>query len=215
MPNLFMTRIGRVLVPADAEAEEALERVPERSKLKIAVSLPRLPETHRLFFGVVADACEHWPDRADPIPEGNAEKLRAWLLCEVGYRESNDYPISDDPDIARMTYLSVAEDMNRARARGEYPFLREGIVTVPDTKKKVRVLRIFRARSIAKEALDEIEFKHIRQQCFEVIENVTGIDVKTFIKAFHERNQRIAAGKEAAKAAARKAEAKATRRTAA
>jgi hypothetical protein len=185
VPELYVNRIGRTLVPANAEAEDLIKKIPERRFLKAKVNVPRNQKVHELFFSVVSDALEHWPHGHDPKPEGDAERLRAWLLCRARHCTFNDYPLTGNPLVDDVTAKSVAAEMERGRQRGEYPFLRDAWIILDG--EKVPTLRIYYAKSIAHDVCDEVAFRPIKEAVFEIVENVTGIGVQVFIDMFHQR----------------------------
>jgi hypothetical protein len=185
VPELKVMRLGRALLPADADSEELIKRIPERQTLKAKVPVPRVHKWHDLFFGVIADACHHWPEGADPLPEGDPELLRSWLLCKANHCTWTDYPLSGNDKFNQITVASIDAEIQLAKRRGEYPFMRERWIKVDG--EKVPVMRVYRAKSIAHDAIDEVEFNDIKQRVFEVIEAVLGVEIKTMIEAYHER----------------------------
>ena len=191
MPTFRAIRVGRAILPADAEAEGAIKKVPERRPFKTKVHVPRLPQTHNLLFGVLADAVNHWPHGADPNPDGDAELLRAFLLCRVGWCEKIDVPISDDPKMQQRIMAFVDEMIVRLRGKGEYPFIREGRIDGEPA------MRVFIARSLNHADVDEIKFREIEHDIFDEIEAITGIKVDDLIAAYKARKAQEAAARAA------------------
>jgi len=181
MPELYVNRVGRTLVPANAEAEELIKKIPERRFLKAKVNVPRNAKTHDLFFAILADVIQHWPHGAEPHPEGDTELLRAWLLCRVGHCNKLDFPMMSDPKSQQRLMHSLDAMITRLRNAGEYQFMREGTVDGEPA------IRVFIPKSISKDSLDETEFRPIEQAVFDEIEAITGIEVNTLIEAFHAR----------------------------
>jgi hypothetical protein len=174
-------------VPANAEAEEIMAKMPERQPLKARVSVPRISKAHDLFFAVISDALQHWPHNTDPHPlPGETEKLRAYLLCRAGWCTADNYPLSSNAKLSAMTVASVSHQMEKLRAKGEHPFLREGRIEGEPA------LCLYVSKSISHDVLDELEFEPIRSDVFALIEHITGIEVQHFINAYHERKAREA-----------------------
>lgn len=191
MPDILIRRIGRTLVPANAEAEEAMRKVPERRALKAKVHVPRLPQTHNLLFAVIADVVEHWPHGAEPNPDGDAEHLRGWLLCKVGWCHKLDFPMLSDPKAQQKLLTSIDDLTRRLRARGEHPFWREGVVDGEPA------IRVFLPRSINQADVDETQFREIEHAVFDEIEACTGLKVDDLIAEYKARKAREAQEKAA------------------
>lgn len=166
-----MRRVGRALLPANADAETKLLKLPEGRPLKNNVKLPRSTPAHRMFFGVIAAATQHWPHGAEPEPDGDAELLRAWLLIRAGHCDKITFPMADDPAGQQMTVASVSDLITRLRAKGEYPFIRTGEIGGQ------AVVRVFISRSMDYDHLDEAGFIPIRQHIYDDIETIVGVRV--------------------------------------
>jgi hypothetical protein len=172
MPEMLLRRLGRAMVPANAEAETQINKLPEGRPVKAKIALRRSMPAHRLFFACVAAAAEHWPDGVEPEPEGDAELLRAWLLIRAGHADRIDFPIPDDDIQAQVMMASVTDLINRLRTRGEFPWIRTG------EKNGQAMVRVFISKSMNCEALDETAFAPIRQHCFDTIEAIVGVRIE-------------------------------------
>ncbi|WP_072389754.1 hypothetical protein [Hyphomicrobium sp. CS1GBMeth3] len=170
MPEMLMRRVGRALLPANAEAESRMMKLPEGRPLKNNVKLPRSSPAHRMFFAVIAAAAVHWPHGADPEPDGDAELLRAWLLVRAGHCDRIDFPFPDDERSRQMVIASVSDLVNRLRAAGQYPFIRTGEV------KGCPVVRVFISKSMDYDHLDEAGFIPIRQHIYDDIKAIVGAE---------------------------------------
>lgn len=195
MPKFKGIRVGMAILPADDEARDTLKKIPERKPYNVNVPVPRVQKAHDLFFAVVSDACEHWPDGHEPQPDGDTEVLRAWLLCRIGWCEWRDYPLSENERANQVTAASVDADMRDAKHHGTHPFLRSGQMVIDG--EKMPTLRVYRSKSISHDLVDEVQFREIKSAVFEVIEEVVGVDVQVFIDAYHERKAREAAARAA------------------
>lgn len=172
MADMMLRRLGRALVPANAEAETKLQKLPEGRPLKTKINLPRSTPAHRMFFAVIAAAAQHWPHGAEPEPDGDAELLRAWLLIRAGHCDKITFPMSDDPAGQQMTVTSVSDLITRLRAKGEYPFIRTGEI------KGKAVVRVFISKSMDYDHLDESGFIPIRQHIYDDIKTIVGVDAE-------------------------------------
>jgi hypothetical protein len=178
---MLLRRLGRAMVPANAEAESKLQKIPEGRILKTKINLPRSTPAHRMFFAVIAAAAQHWPHNTDPNPEGDAELLRAWLLVRARHRDQITFPFPDDPIGRQMTMASVSDFVNRLRARGEHPFIRTGDVKVTDETTgeimDLPAVHVFISKSMDYDHLDEAGFGPIRQHIYDDIEAAIGVRV--------------------------------------
>lgn len=191
MPKFKGIRVGRAVLPADAEAEAEIRKIPERRPLSVNVPVPRLPQTHNLLFGVLADVVDHWPHGADPNPDGDPEVLRAFLLCRVGWCEKIDVPLSTDLKMQQRIMEFVDNMLTRLRVKGEHPFIREGRIDGEPA------MRVFIARSLNQVDVDEVKFREIEHAVFEEIEAITGIKVDDLIAAYKARKAQEAAARAA------------------
>lgn len=176
MPDMLLKRVGRAMLPANADAERKLLSLPEGRLLRSKVSLPRSGPAHRMFFAVLAAAAHHWPHGAEPQPAGDSEVLRAWLLIRAGHCDRIDFPFPDDAFGQKLALASVSDFVNRLRAKGEHPFIRTGELT-DDDGQLYAVVRVFISRSMDHDHLDESEFGPIRQHCYDDIEAIVGVRV--------------------------------------
>lgn len=186
MPKILMRRVGRALLPANAEAETKLMKLPEGRPLTNDVKLPRSGPAHRMFFAVVAAAAENWPHDTEPNPEGDAELLRAWLLIRANHCDKITFPLSKDDVEQQMTYASVSDLVNRLRARGEFPFIRTGFIrtrvtgtdgNAAETEVEIEAVRVFVSRSMDFDHMDESAFGPVRQHIYDDIEAIVGVRV--------------------------------------
>lgn len=175
MPEMSLIRIGRALLPADEDSEARMLKIPERVAHKSKVTVPRLSKTHSTFFGVLSDVCQHWPHGAEPNPEGDAELLRSWLLCRVDHCLKLDFPMLSDAKAQQRLMASIDGMIQRFRIKGEYPFWREGVVDGEPA------IRLFLAKSISHEVMDETEFRPVADRVYAEIYALTGIDVSDLI----------------------------------
>lgn len=176
MPEILIRRVGRAMLPANAEAEGKLMKLPEGRPLKTKIHLPRSTPAHRMFFAVISAAAVHWPHSAEPEPDGDAELLRAWLLIRAGHCDRIDFPFPDDEAARQMVIASVSDLVNRLRTRGEYPFIRTG------ETKLGSVVRVFISRSMDFENLDEAGFIPIREHIYGDIEAIVGVRVDDLVR---------------------------------
>lgn len=166
--SLFLRRRQSVLLPLDAGDERELRLWPEDKPIKAKLSIPRRTKNHRHFFAVIASATAHWPEGAEPDPNGDPERLRAYLLCKAGYAEFFDFP----PIASR----SVVALMEKFRGDGTHSFVRAGSIGGEP------VIRVFAPKSIAWDELDEQRFNEIKQRVFSHIEHVLGVPADQLVR---------------------------------
>lgn len=160
---------GKVLVPL-VPAE--LAKLPTGMILSVKVEQPRSPEHHRLFFAVIARAFESWPE-AHEFEPGDAEHLRAWLLCKAGYRVSQTFSLGEVPEKQReLVVTTIAAIVTQAMRGNGYAFVsphKDGIA-------------VHKPRSIAFEKLGQREFNALSEQVFGIVSQVLGVEVETLKK---------------------------------
>lgn len=163
MPSiLHMGRVGNALLPWRTEDQEELARYPEKTVLKIKATRPRSNKAHRFYFKVIAVACHHWPENADPCPGKNdADMLRYWLQCKAGYHDRIDFPEGTTDALGML--------IKKIRGEGKYCFIQPRMI---GGEAKICV---FTPQSIAYEEMDETEFRPVRDAVFEIIEEIVGL----------------------------------------
>lgn len=172
MADMMLRRLGRALVPANAEAETKLQKLPEGRPLKTKINLPRSTPAHRMTFAVIAAAAQHWPHDTEPNPEGDAELLRAWLLIRAGHRDVITFPMPDEERAQQIMFASVTDLVTRLRASGEYVWIKTGDVEGQEC------VRVYISRSMSYDHLDETTFGPIRQHMYDDIESAIGVRVE-------------------------------------
>lgn len=130
---------------------------------------PRSVADHRRFFAVLRAAFFHWPHDHDFKPD-TEEHLRAWLLCKAGYRDTTTIPIDDVEDAATVQIIALAASA-AIKAAGGYAFVR------PDDG----ALRVFSARSMNFETLDQKRFNAVRSAVEDVLREELNMDVETLL----------------------------------
>jgi len=171
MPEMTLIRRGRALLPANAEAEELLMKLPQGKALRSRISQPRNQHVHETFFGVIADVCQHWPHNHEFQPDGDPEYLRAWLLCKAGHREIFTFPAPSNEEGVKVMAQTMTAFVSAIKAKGEYPFIRTSSDAVA----------VFVAKTINHESMDEQAFRPIKTAVFEIIEAETCISVDDLI----------------------------------
>lgn len=176
MPKLLLKKVGRALIPANADAEVGLAKIKDGRIVKTVINQPRSGPANRMFFAVLRMAAQHWPHGVEPNPDGDTELLRAWLLCRAGHCDRIDFPFPDDERSRQMVLASVTDLVNRLRASGQYPFIRMGEI------EKQPAVRVFISRSMDYEHLDEAGFAPIRQHIYDDIEATVGVRVDDLVR---------------------------------
>jgi len=137
---------------------------PECPKCGYALTKARSSQDHRRFFALLWAAFDNWPETHEFQP-GDSEHLRAWLLCQIGYRETVRISVpSSDPEVMRLG-LFAAEAAFRAFPSNTF------------VRADGAGLVIERAKSINFATLDQKQFAPIREAIELFIEAETGIDV--------------------------------------
>lgn len=167
MPDVWMARVGRRLAPTDTESEEALRRLPPNHLVRVRIIQSRSAANHRHLFAGIAAAARGWPEATEPNPEGDAERLRAWLLIQAGYQTFEDFPLSAQGALSNV----IAE----ARKGGRHWFTDEA------WNGRDPVLRLRMPRSISWSVLDEREFQQIKEKIDTVILAVTGASLDQWV----------------------------------
>ena len=167
MADVWFARVGRRLAPTDAESEEALRRLPENGLVRVSIKMPRSSANHRHTFAGIAAAARGWPEAKAPFPDGDGERLRAWLLVEAGYYDVIDFPAEAADALILM--------MQRERQCGRHAFVRRRLT------KQGPMIQLLTAKSIAWSALGEREFQDIKEKINAVILDVTGASLDQWV----------------------------------
>ena len=169
---IFIERAGSLLRPIDRHEEEKVRAWPEKAMLKAILSRPRRQKNHAHFFAAIAAATDHWPDGMEPDPNGNSERLRAWLLCKAGYCDFIDFPVE-----ASSSVIALIE---KFRGDGRHAFVRVGSIGGEPT------LRVFYPKSIAWDELDETAFVEVKQAVCAVIHAIIGVPADQLVRGTEE-----------------------------
>lgn len=173
-PGVVFERQMSVLVPVRAKDNEALERYPLATWLNGRVTRPRNPKTHRTYFKVIALAATMWPEGHEPEPDGDENHLRAWLQCKAGRCHWYDFRVDDIDTVSAL--------IRDVRGDGKFAFLKCVPVRPHRGAEPVDKLRVYIPDTIEYEALDEDQFKPIKDKVFEIIEQVLGTTVKELLE---------------------------------
>lgn len=163
-----LKRLGRALVPADADAEAEISRLPVGDVIDVKVAKKRSNPHHRFYFGLIKAAFECWSEAHDFQPDDVAH-LRKWLQAKAGYvdRETIDFSVYANDEQRRTLSAALELAFKAERRNGVYVWvrpIRSGIV-------------ILRPRSIAFDRLSEEEFREVSANVIAVVERETGISV--------------------------------------
>jgi hypothetical protein len=126
---------------------------------------------HRRFFGLIAAAFHHWPERHEFEPD-DADHLRKWLLCKAGFRDVTIITVEyadDQPGLMKLVSLTA-----------------EAAVRAADNKAFTRVhgdkIVVFKAKSIAWDKLSQTAFNDVRDRVTAVIENELQLSADELLK---------------------------------
>lgn len=170
MPSvIYVHSDGATLTPVRPVDIKALAKLPIGKPLRNSITRPRNGKVHRLYFAAIAAAAKHWPEGAEPEPEGDADLLRAWLQCKAGYARRRFFPVA-----AKDAVIALIQDI---RGDDKYAFVKE--VQVDGEPGLV----VFIPMSIDYGTLDEKEFEPIKQPVFEIIESMMECSVKELVEA--------------------------------
>lgn len=168
---VFVKFDGKALQPIRPVDEKELAKLVVGRPYKAAITKPRNPKVHRLYFAAIAAAAKQWPEHEEPLDlDGNADLLRAWLQCKANwcYRAGPFQPSELDQVIKLMRLLS-AED--------KYGFVR------PSDVDGEPGLIVFVSRSIEYEQADDPEFEPVKRAVFDRIEATLGCTIEQLVKA--------------------------------
>lgn len=136
----------------------------ECPKCGYALTKARSTSDHRRLFALIFAAFDNWPETHSFQP-ADSEHLRAWILCQIGYRETITIPVtSDDPRIARLAALT-AEAAFRAVPSNSFARVMGDALVIEHPK------------SINFATLDQKQFGPLREAIELLIETETGIDI--------------------------------------
>jgi len=168
-PSILVRRSGSALVPADEASERVVLSVPDKTILKVRFTRARNRKGHALFFARIAKAAETWPEAHEPMPDGDAERLRAWLICAAGaqWRDTFDFPVE-------ASYAAIAL-LDRLRRQGLHAFVREGVIGGDPA------LRVFVPKTINWAAMGESDFRGLAQQVYSIMESVLGVEIEQLL----------------------------------
>jgi hypothetical protein len=132
---------------------------------KQVVPHPRNYERHKVLWALLKPALYYWPE-SETFQPNDTEHLRARLLVQVGWRESEDLHISGGNSRKRTLDVTLAF-LNRKRPKPAVHWEQ-----LPDG------IRVFWPRSVAYNKCSEDQFKKILNKITEVIENTIGVSVE-------------------------------------
>ena len=167
MPIEFRAqREGMALLPVTAGDLAILAQIPEGVPFRTRLYKDRSKKHHRRFFGAIKCAFENWPEGYEEFQPENAKHLRKWLECEAGHRDFTDFHLAeaDDPKQFVEGIIKMAKG-----AGGE----KESIFP----RVKGRTVRVYWARSIAWDELDQDEFARLANPIESMIEQIVGVSV--------------------------------------
>jgi hypothetical protein len=161
-----LKRLGRSLVPVDADAEAEVQRVPQGDVIDVKITKKRSHPHHRFFMALCRAAFEHLPPNMDGKFD-NEKHFRYAVEVRTGYCHRDTIQFEDGMTEAQykalMTVLRRKAQLDRAK--GVYSWF------VPDDNG----IAIICPKSIAYEAADEIEFTDMTRKAVPLIEQITGI----------------------------------------
>ena len=138
-----------------------------------AKGAPRSLPQMRRFFGVLRAMRSHWPESAEFQPE-TEEHLRTWVLVKAGHRDATDIPVpyaEDQPSVTKLVAISVD---GAVRAAGAFAFIRP--------HPRGGMVRVFRAKSIAFDKLEQSDFNKLNDQVEAIYKAETGLDADELLK---------------------------------
>jgi hypothetical protein len=168
MYRIGVRRSGDALVPLNPQDLEILHEMKENVVHLARITRRRNRKAHNLYFKVIEVATKHWPQDRDPRPEGNEEKLRAWLQCKAGHCEQHMFP----PEYQN----SVVSLIQSTRNNKQFCFIDPGI---NDDGEPVIVVSI--PYSVDEDTVDEDQFRPVREKVFGIVESVLECSIETLI----------------------------------
>jgi hypothetical protein len=163
-----LKRLGRSLIPADAEAESDLSAIPSGQIIEVKITKSRSHPHHRYFFALIKAAFDNWPELADEQFDSE-EHLRKWLLARSGHadKEAIEFDGAATDEQKRILSTALETAFRAERRKGVYVWVR------PLPKKAG--IAIIRPRSIAFDKMDEGEFTTLSRIIVGLVEEYTGI----------------------------------------
>ena len=138
-----------------------------------AKGAPRSLAQMRRFFGVLRAMQSHWPESAEFQPESE-EHLRKYVLVKAGHRDATDIPVpyaEDQPSVTKLVAISVE---GAVRAAGAFAFIRP--------HPRGGMVRVFRAKSIAFDKLEQAEFNKLNDEVEAIYKAETGLDADELLQ---------------------------------
>lgn len=148
----------------------AISKLTLDKPLKAKLTHPRNPVVHRLFFAAIAAAAKHWPAGEEPIPGGDADLLRAYLLCKANWCIRLD-------DFLPEQVGKIITLIKELRAEDKYGFVRPYKTSDGSDR-----LAVFIPKSVSYEAADDLEFEPTKTKCLEYIETTLGCTIEQLVK---------------------------------
>jgi len=121
----------------------------------------RSDEHHRLFFAVIKQVFDNWPEHFEQFQPRDAEHLRAWLLIEAGWYREREFVGPKNLIAETIRGFQEFTDAEDCRA---FP-----------TKKGLR-LRV--AKSMKYRECPKRDFEKVSARVFEITEAITGVSVE-------------------------------------
>jgi hypothetical protein len=180
MKDVFLRRVGRSLVPTNAEGEAALESYPSGAVVRAKLTQERSLPHHKFFFAFLREVFENWP-KTYKIQPPDEDWLRSWLLVMAGVKHS----WSIAWDVLGPNPLIVIQILK--------PMLRQ-ITSKPifwSVNPKEGMVEADWAKSIAFHKMEEDEFKETTTRIFDVIYAEVGMDVEEHYKAWQKENGKL------------------------
>lgn len=156
---------------ADGSQTKADDRGSPRCRHCGGLLRQRSDAEHNLFFAVVAQAWETWPERVEFQPTSD-DHLRGWLLIEVGHSLSADL---DGP--ANITVRNLATLRHLLRSLDTASDTALVAMRLFETKTGVRVVI---PKSMKRRVIGKREFEDVANKVFDLIEALTGTSVDEF-----------------------------------
>jgi hypothetical protein len=179
--DLYLVRRESMLLPLDAEGEEALRDLPQGKMLRAKITQPRSVPHNAFFHAFLQEVYPKWPKGHRHQPE-TWEHLRAWLLCKVGHCRRVEVEVGDASlHVVRKVLHGLAQ-FHEDEDRYYWHWVeRESVIFV-------------RPLTLRFDTVDENEFKIITEAVFREIYEATGLDAdehhKRFTEAHPERSRR-------------------------
>jgi hypothetical protein len=82
MAEILLEKLEDALHPVDEDSINAMRQIPERTIVKVKVSIPRNIRQHRLFFALIKLM---WVHQLEPRQFPTEDSLRAAVLIAIGH----------------------------------------------------------------------------------------------------------------------------------